>query len=677
MRLAILAGVIALGAPLPAAAQRIVRGPYLQRGAPTEMTVVWRTDEPTAGVVHFGPSPGSQEGTVRVDEAATQHEVRLTGLAPATRYYYSVGDGAGLSTDTDDPTFFFETSPEAGSVTRFRAWIVGDSGTGDGRQAAARNGMYKVAGRDPPELFLHLGDMAYTDGKEVEFQTRFFEPYFLTLRNTVTWPTLGNHEGNSSDSASESGPYFDAYVLPRAAEAGGLPTGTEAYYSFDHANVHFVVLDSHHSSRAVDGAMLTWLREDLAATSRTWIVAYWHHPPYSKGSHDSDTESQLIEMRENALPILEEAGVDLVLAGHSHIYERSYLVAGAYETPTTADGKILDGRDGKLGGEGAYVKGPASLARDGAVYVVAGHGGASISQDGMHPLMYFAETELGSCLLDVEGNHLTLRNLRHDGEITDTFTLVKGEAFLVTAPDGGERLAAGSTTPLTWSTVGSAATVDLHYSLDDGRTWQPLATGVANDGSHDWTLPDASSETLRVRVSDPAGRVAADGSDGSATLYQGSDPGPGNHPPVVLPVGELQVVQDTLVVLQIRSIDPDGDPVRYAVEPLPDGATLDAPSGLFTWVPDADQSGRWWLEFSAEDDQGARGTGVGAVIVQDGAGGIGDAGNWPEDGDSDAGAPSPPPKTCKCTQMVEPGPGALTLLGLLLLAWTRQRGARA
>jgi hypothetical protein len=51
------------------------------------------------------------------------------------------------------------------------------------------------------------------------------------------------------------------------------------------------------------GAMMTWLQNDLSQTTQDWIIAYWHHPPYSKGSHDSDTENQLIEMRQNANPI--------------------------------------------------------------------------------------------------------------------------------------------------------------------------------------------------------------------------------------------------------------------------------------------------------------------------------------------------------------------------------------
>jgi 3',5'-cyclic AMP phosphodiesterase CpdA len=93
--------------------------------------------------------------------------------------------------------------------------------------------------------------------------------------------------------------------------------------------------------------MLTWLENDLAATDKQWIIAYWHHPPYSKGSHDSDLETWSIEMRTNVLPILEAHGVDLVLTGHSHSYERSYLLNGHYGSSTTlTSGMVLDAGDG-------------------------------------------------------------------------------------------------------------------------------------------------------------------------------------------------------------------------------------------------------------------------------------------------------------------------------------------
>ena len=57
-------------------------------------------------------------------------------------------------------------------------------------------------------------------------------------------PTLGNHDAHSATSSTQSGPYYEIFSLPTTGQAGGIATGTEAYYSFDHGNIHFVCLDS-------------------------------------------------------------------------------------------------------------------------------------------------------------------------------------------------------------------------------------------------------------------------------------------------------------------------------------------------------------------------------------------------------------------------------------------------
>lgn len=441
--------VVVLGAfvsAAPAQAQVLTRKPYLQNASPEAITIVWRTLGPSEGWVKFGESPAQLSIQVASPGSRTQHEVRLTGLKPDTRYYYQVGAG-GSALAGGDAEHFFLTPPPVGTPKPFRMWVVGDSGTGKADQYAVRDAAMAVMNKRRADIYLHMGDMAYNDGTDLEFQLNFFRPYENLLRHMVVWPTLGNHEGHTSFSKTQTGPYFDAYVLPKNGEAGGLPSGTEAYYSFDYANVHFVVLDSHHSHRGPEGAMLRWMKADIAATRQEWLIAYWHHAPYTKGSHDSDTEGQLIDMHRYALPILEAAGVDLVLAGHSHIYERSYLVNGAYDTPTTAEGRILDSGDGRPekpgdglpGGSGAYVK-PFGLApHAGTVYVVAGHGGISLARKGTHPLMYFTEKENGSCFIDVEGDTLRLINVRKDGKISDHFTLQKprrnrSPAFTAPAP---------------------------------------------------------------------------------------------------------------------------------------------------------------------------------------------------------------------------------------------------
>jgi hypothetical protein len=446
------------------------RMPYLQFATTNSIYVVWRTEGPITPVVRFGEnrsrldrdlsfvSRHSGTGIVirtslgtngqkipeRWKEFRTeanlklrklhsapvgtfQYEARLMGLKASTRYYYAVFDGERRMTPADE-SYSFVTPPMVGTRQPVRFWALGDSGTGRQPQADVFRAMlnHVAEQKHPLDFWLHLGDMAYGTGRDVEFQSRFFESYEPALRSSVCWPTMGNHEGYTSKGQTGIGPYYDAYVMPRRAEAGGVASGTEAYYSFDYANIHFVCLDSHDLDRKAGGPMAKWLKADLEKTRAEWIIAFWHHPPYTKGSHDSDKEKDLIEMRRYILPIAESGGVDLVLTGHSHIYERSMLMDGAYgSTNTVAENVIFDDGDGDPEGDGAYRKSEGILPNQGTVQVVAGHAGGSLGRVGTVPVMKRTMTEFGSVLVDVDGDTLTGRMINRAGKVRDVFSIVK------------------------------------------------------------------------------------------------------------------------------------------------------------------------------------------------------------------------------------------------------------
>ncbi len=439
------AGMAAQAAPTDVFA----RAPYLQMATPDSISVVWRTKAPITPVVRYGAAPDGLEGTVSgaaivtrvaapegaaadlprlhsAPDGTYQYEARITGLAPDTRYHYAVFDGDKRLTGADG-SYHFKTNPAVGADKPMRFWVVGDSGTGGAAQAEVHSAMVEHTAREkrPLDFYVHVGDMAYRDGKDDEFQNHFFAMYEPTLRNTVCWPAMGNHEGHTSSGVSGVGPYYDAYRLPTKGEAGGVASGTEAYYSFDYGRVHFICLNSHDLDRAPTGAMAQWLKADLEKTKADWLIAFFHHPPYTKGSHDSDKEKQLIEMRTHIMPILESGGVDVVLTGHSHIYERSMLMDGAYATPTVAENVILDDGDGDPSGDGAYKKSTGLNPNEGTVQIVAGHGGTGLRRKGTMPVMKRIILEHGSVIVDVGGDTLTAIMLNKAGEKRDLFRIVK------------------------------------------------------------------------------------------------------------------------------------------------------------------------------------------------------------------------------------------------------------
>ena len=425
------------------ASAAITRGPYLQLGTESSMVIVWRCDSVATPVVKYGTAVDALTETCPVEnitirtttseqplhtapDGTVQYEATLSGLRPNITYYYSVSDGQ-TPLMTASKEFRFTTHPTIGTEKNTRIWVVGDSGTGgDGQKQVFKAQVeYTKQAKREIDLYVHLGDMAYGRGTDGEFQYNFFDIYETMLRNTVCWPTMGNHEGLTSKGLRGIGPYFDAYVLPTQGEAGGLASSKEAYYSFDYGDIHFVCLDSFRHPRGTNAPMALWLKEDLKATKAKWLIAFWHHPPYSNGSHDSNKDKRMTDMREDFMPILEAAGVDLVLTGHSHVYERSMLIAGAYHTPTHNHGVVLDDGDGNPQGHGAYHKSEGLTPRNGTVAIVAGHGAKLGGTRGILPIMRAVMLKLGSVVLDVKGNTLSGFMLDKDGNQVDPFQIVK------------------------------------------------------------------------------------------------------------------------------------------------------------------------------------------------------------------------------------------------------------
>jgi hypothetical protein len=463
------AGSVGLGAAAEESPS-FSRAPYLQFSTTNSIYVVWRTEGSIKPVVKFGKtlnrltselsyvSEFSGTGIVvrtalgdkkesvpskwqkfRTEQnlklrklqsapiGTFQYEARLMGLTPATKYYYAVFDGDRRMTPADE-SYSFTTPPMIGARVPVRFWALGDGGTGRQEQMDVYRAMVDFTAREnrPLDLWLHLGDMAYGTGRDMEFQSRFFESYEGVLRSSVCWPTMGNHEGHTSKGETGIGPYYDAYVMPRYGEVGGVASGKEAYYSFNWANIHFICLNSHDADRHADKPMAKWLKADLEKAKADWLIAFWHHPPYTKGSHDADKEKDMAEMRQHLMPIIESGGVDLVLSGHSHIYERSMLIDGSYgATNQSADNFVLDDGDGDPDGDGAYRKSEGIHPHQGTVAVVAGNAGAAMSRRGTVPLMRKTLLEFGSVIVDVNGDTLTGKMINRSGKVRDLFSMVK------------------------------------------------------------------------------------------------------------------------------------------------------------------------------------------------------------------------------------------------------------
>ena len=463
----------------------LTRGPYLQLARPTGIVIRWRTNPASGSAVRFGTATGARDMIATDPTVTTEHEVELSGLQPDTRYWYTPATLAEpLATDTTALTFV--TPPLAGTPKPTRFWIIGDSGVPGPNQNAVRDAYVNTAGAHPADLWLMLGDNAYTVGTDSDYTNGVFVPYRDILKTTALWTTRGNHDVLYAGPAND---YYELFTLPTAGEAGGLVSGTESYYSFDYGDIHVVCLDSEGGDLSPGGAMMLWLANDLAATLRKWRIAFWHHPPYTRGSHNSDnlldSGGRMANMRANALPILEAAGIDLVLGGHSHSYERSGLLDEHYgDSSTLADSMRINAGDGRPGGNGAYEKpSPVLGPHEGTVYSVVGSS-AQISGGLLnHAAMKVSLNVLGSMILDIDGNRLEAQFIDNLGAVRDSFVILKGmtgpHTITATAQPGGAITPGGALVVPTNGVQAYMIAPDAPYGvvdvLVDGITKGPLA----------------------------------------------------------------------------------------------------------------------------------------------------------------------------------------------------------
>jgi PKD repeat protein len=261
------------------------------------------------------------------------------------------------------------------------------------------------------------------------------------MSTTCLFPALGNHEGHAPL-------YYSLFSTP----AGG-GTGGEQWYSFDYGNAHFIALDTDYDY-SLGSAQYNWLVRDLQATQADWSFVFTHYSPFSSGPHGgSANEQQLL------VPLFEQYEVDMVFAGHDHLYERSF--------------------------------------RNGVYYIVTGGGGAPLYSCGTtsNPLSQFCRPVHHYCTVDINGGTATFTARDSTGAAFDTLTISQAgnptADFTANPPSGLPPLDVYFTDqsgqwPTSWS-----------WNFGDGET------STQQNPSHQYTT--SGSYTVSLTASGPDG----------------------------------------------------------------------------------------------------------------------------------------------------------------------------
>lgn len=349
----------------------ILKNPYLiYEGSNTAMTVLWQDNASEAtNTLKWGTDTSYSMGTATVPEYGTsnQHKYAITGLQPATKYYYQV-------TATPGGTVYgsgsFVTAPAA-SATAVKFLAFGDTRSNPLDMEKVIKQMRTEYVADPAfqSLTLQAGDWVSSDA-ESAWTTEWFNANPETralLAETPIDGVKGNHEG--------TGTYFKKYYP--------YPYAANFYWSFDYGPVHFTVVDQY-ATYTSGSAQYNWLVNDLATTTKPWKVLMIHEPMYSAGTHTNNTTSQTA-----FLPLIDQYKVDLVFAGHNHNYCRAMV--------------------------------------NGVPHIVDGGGGAPLyAVDTTWPNVVTATSTLSYATFDVNGNTLTMTAKNTSGAVIDSFTVTHG-----------------------------------------------------------------------------------------------------------------------------------------------------------------------------------------------------------------------------------------------------------
>lgn len=356
-----------------AAYPHLVIGPYLQNAKVDQMTVLWETDLAVKATFRWGTHPDTLSNEKILENNTTLHEVNLKDLQPNTTYYYQISSGKSLF-----PVYSFTTNHQKDSFT-FSLW--GDSQNGWEQFKQNIHGMLDY----PTDFSVGVGDLVNNGGYEHKWY-EFFQTAHPLISKVPTFLIPGNHDYDGF--YNDLNPvYFKKYVRnPQRYN----------YFAWTYGNARFVALDPNDNfplNIPKDSDQYRWFMNEIKSpewNSATWHFIFVHQPPYGQSWQGYHGEDYLREMLD---PVIEEAGIDFIISGHLHGYERLKRSVG-----------------------------------EKTVYhvIVAGGGGPmGASTKSEYPAMDIVEEVFNFAIVEIDGDQLKFNVYKTNRQLLDRFEMKK------------------------------------------------------------------------------------------------------------------------------------------------------------------------------------------------------------------------------------------------------------
>lgn len=350
------------------------KNPYLlYTGKNTEMLILWQTAGTKSCRVDWGTDLTYATGTQQTTEYGTdhQHKFTITGLTPATKYYYKV-----TVNNTESKIGDFITGA-ADNETAVSFYTYGDTRTYPANHDAVAKKILDEIALDPKSqsIMMFNGDFVQYGNTEESWTNEFFDPQYTNIQTLISripyLTTMGNHEGQ--------GLLFAKYYPYPQFVSGRY------YYSFDYGPIHFTIIDQY-TPYTPGSAQYTWLENDLATSSKPWKIILDHEPgwsayPISGGNGNNITVQNYIH------PLCLKYGVQFVVSGHNHFYSRADV--------------------------------------NNVMHITTGGGGAPLYPPAARENIVMMDKSYHFCKFDIDNDKLKLTAQRSDGSIIETFDYVK------------------------------------------------------------------------------------------------------------------------------------------------------------------------------------------------------------------------------------------------------------
>ncbi len=328
---------------------------YTDEEAGTSLQVAPVGEDLTSAEVIEGNSYSAMEKYV--------HKAEAENLLPGTKYAYRVGDS---STDTWSDVGYFTTADKNEDSANFIVLADVQASNEENFKMAAAVMEKAVATMPEYEFTVNLGDFV-NDCTNEEWDS-YFRNFAFSNMNTTLIPVAGNHEGNLQ--------WFKFNNMFNIGAAENSATITGCYYSFDWGDAHFAVLNSN-DMYPMSMAQVNWLKNDMNASDAQWKIVLMHRALYSAGKNINKPDT--LVMRNMLLPVIDELGIDVVFAGHDHMYFRTHTVKGDAVVETETVTEVWNGK------ETTFAVNP-----DGATHILPSTAGTkrySVNEDAVAPIL--------------------------------------------------------------------------------------------------------------------------------------------------------------------------------------------------------------------------------------------------------------------------------------------------